>query len=89
MGMETAAVAAPAETHAHCDMMAAHDDAPPETPDSADPDGNCCCPAIVSALPATIAPDASAQAFTLTADFPPDARAASRTLIPEPPPPKA
>jgi hypothetical protein len=89
MGMEKVAVAAPAEAHAHCDMMAAPDAAPPAMPDAPDSDGNCCCPAIVSALPAPAAPDASEQTFTLMADFPPDARAASRTLIPEPPPPKA
>ncbi len=86
MGMEKAAVAAPAETHAHCDMMAAPDAAPPDTPDS---DGNCCCPAVLSALPAPAAPDASGQTFTLTTVFPANDRAASRTLIPEPPPPKA
>lgn len=89
MGMETAAAAAPGEAHAHCDMMAAPHAAPPATPGTSQPDGNCCCPAIVSALPAPSAPDAFHQAFGLMADFPPDARAGSRTLIPEPPPPKA
>ena len=89
MGMETAAAAAPGEAQAHCDMMAAPHAAPPATPGTSQPDGNCCYPAIVSALPAPSAPDAFHQAFALMADFPPDARASSRTLIPEPPPPKA
>ena len=87
-GMERPAIeaAVPAEAHAHCDMMAAPE---PEAPDHPDTDANCCCPAVLTALPSPALPDASAFLFAQAPDFPLEARAASRTLVPEPRPPKA
>ncbi|MFN7056833.1 hypothetical protein [Hyphomonas sp.] len=88
------AIAAPAITHAHCDMMgdkmAAHS-APSEAPAPEMPEAPapfCCCPAVMAALPAPAAPDAGGHMFRIPASFPLDASAPSRTLIPEPPPPK-
>ena len=93
---ETAAalsITAPEASHTHCDMMGeapAPTQAPSETPDKAPmAEGICCCPAVLAALPAPAAPDASSVAFRPPASFPLTARAASQTLIPEPPPPKA
>jgi hypothetical protein len=87
-GMESQLIeaAAPTETHAHCDMMAAPEPAAPDHPDT---DANCCCPAVLTALPAPALPEAATLAFTMTPDFPLEARAASRTQTPEPRPPKA
>jgi len=70
---------------AHCDMMAAADAAPP----AQDADANCCCPAVLAALPDAAVPAPAAYIFALPSDFPPDARALSLNPIPEPPPPKA
>ena len=78
--------ATPAQAHAHCDMMAAPETAAPDHPDT---DANCCCPAVLTALPSPGLPDASVFVFAQTPDFPLEARAASRTLVPEPRPPKA
>lgn len=78
----TAEVGAP--DHAHCDMMGAADEAPAEKADA-----NCCCPAVLAALPMPAAPEAATCRFALSSDFPPDASALSLNLIPEPPPPKA
>lgn len=75
--------------HEHCDMMG---EAAAKQPESHHPDAqdaNCCCPAVLSALPAPVQPETFAIAFALPADLPADVRAPSRTLIPEPPPPKA
>ncbi len=70
--------------HAHCDMMAAPDEAPAQ-----EADANCCCPAVLAALPVPTAPEPGVYTFALPSDFPPDASAVSLNLIPEPPPPKA
>lgn len=88
---EMQAASTPASAHEHCDMMAA---APAEALDEAAPtapapDGICCCPAVLAALPAPAAADPGHPAFRLPAGFPLEARAPSQTLIPEPPPPKA
>ncbi len=87
-GMERPAIeaAAPAGTHAHCDMMAAPE---PVAPDHPDTDANCCCPAVLTALPLPALPDTGVFVFAQAPDFPLEARAASRTLVPEPRPPKA
>jgi hypothetical protein len=82
--LEKTEVAADEADHAHCDMMAAPDEAPAQ-----ETDANCCCPAVLAALPVPVIPEAATDVFTLPADFPPDARALSLNLIPEPPPPKA
>jgi hypothetical protein len=86
MERQAAEVGAPAEAHAHCDMMAAPEPAAPDHPDT---DANCCCPAVLTALPSSGLPDAGVFVFAQTPDFPLEARAASRTLVPEPRPPKA
>lgn len=92
-GMREAAAAeatAPADAHAHCDMLApSTDKAAPTMPDSPDKDANCCCPAVLAAVPAAEVPETAAPSFALVAEMPSDIRAPSRTLIPEPPPPKA
>ena len=75
--------------HEHCDMMAMPETPGPNLPDHPDPDGTCCCPAVLAALPAAAVPDAAQVVFALPSDFPLDARASSRTLLPEPRPPKA
>jgi len=75
--------------HEHCDMMAMPETPAPNLPDHPDPDGTCCCPAVLAALPAAAVPDAAQLVFALPSDFPLDARAPSRTLLPEPRPPKA
>ncbi|MFN7165354.1 MAG: hypothetical protein ACK4P2_11105 [Hyphomonas sp.] len=87
-GMERPAIeaAASAGTHAHCDMMAAPE---PAAPDHLDTDTNCCCPAVLTALPSPALPDTAVFVFAQAPGFPLEARAASRTLIPEPRPPKA
>ena len=82
--MDKAEVVAVAADHAHCDMMATPDEAPAQGAD-----GNCCCPAVLAALPVPAAPGAASYVFALPSDFPPDARALSVNLMPEPPPPKA
>lgn len=87
-GMERPAIeaAAPEGTHAHCDMMAAPEAAAPDHPDT---DANCCCPAVLTALPSPALPDTGVIVFAQAPDFQLEARAASRTLVPEPRPPKA
>lgn len=90
MQNQPAEVAAPAEAHAHCDMMAPQaDNAGQDQTESPDSSATCCCPAVLAAVPAPAAPEASALSFALSAARPADIRAPSRTLIPEPPPPKA
>jgi hypothetical protein len=75
--------------HEHCDMMGMQETPAPNLPDHPDPDGTCCCPAVLAALPAAVVPDAAQVVFGLPSDFPLEARAPSRTLLPEPRPPKA
>jgi len=85
------AIAAQVSAHAHCDMMAAPAPAPAEIPAPGMPEAPapfCCCPAVIVALPAPVAPEAGGRMFRMHAGFPLDASAPSRTLIPEPPPPK-
>lgn len=89
MGTAQAETAEAPPGHAHCDMMAAPGPAAPQAPDHPDTDANCCCPAVLTALPAPGLPEPAAFAFAQAPDFPLEARAASRTLIPEPRPPKA
>jgi hypothetical protein len=83
-------IAAASDAHAHCDMMVPPtDDAAPEMPDTPDRDADCCCPAVLAAVPAPDAPEAAAPRFALMAALPSDISAPSRNLSPEPPPPKA
>ncbi len=89
VGSQPTEAVAPWADHAHCDMMAAPEPAVPQIPDHPDTDANCCCPAVLSALPAPAVPEAAAFAFAMAPALPLEARAASRTLIPEPRPPKA
>lgn len=84
-GLDKAEAEMAATDHAHCDMMAAPDEAPP----AQEVEANCCCPAVLAALPVTAARAPATYAFALPSDFPPDARALSLNLIPEPPPPKS
>jgi len=84
-----AEIEAKAATHDHCDMMAKPDTGKPEAPPEKGQAAQCCCPAVLSALPAPAMPKSAALAFALPGDFPADVRAPSRNLIPEPPPPKA
>jgi hypothetical protein len=86
MERQPAEVAAPAEAHAHCDMMAVPEPAAPDHPDT---DAGCCCPAVLTALPSPALPDTGVFVFAQAPDFPLEARAASRTLVPDPRPPKA
>lgn len=79
-----AEIEAKAAAHDHCDMMAK-----PEAPPEKGQAPQCCCPAVLSALPAPALPESAELAFALPGDFPADVRAPSRNLIPEPPPPKA
>jgi hypothetical protein len=56
----------------------------PEAPAETGQTANCCCPAVLAALP--VPPCRTQQlVFALPSDFPADARAPSRNLIPEPP----
>jgi len=82
-------IAAEAGGHEHCDMAAKADRKTPDAPKEYSKAANCCCPAVLSALPAPALPDTGSLAFALPGDFPADVRAPSRTLIPETPPPKA
>ncbi|MBK8197815.1 MAG: hypothetical protein IPK75_05540 [Acidobacteria bacterium] len=75
--------------HAHCDMMAVPDDAAPELPAAPDKATDCCCPAVLAALPALDSPVPADFTFARPTSFPLDTRAASRTVLPEPRPPKA
>jgi hypothetical protein len=83
-----AEIEAKAAAHEHCDMMIEAGTAQPDSPQHEGQTANCCCPAVLSALPAPAVPESPALAFALPGDFPEDARAPSRNLIPEPPPPK-
>jgi hypothetical protein len=74
---------------AHCDLMAAPDEAPLEMPPAQDTDAVCCCPAVLATLALPAAPEAGADVFAEARGFPLDTHALSRVLVPEPHPPKA
>lgn len=86
-------IAAPAMKEGHCEMMGAVEaPASGQLSDLPEPSANeppCCCPGMLSALPAPEAPDTARPAFRLALAMPADTSAPSRALIPEPPPPKA
>jgi len=76
--------------HADCDMaLMPLADAMPTDDQTAPETAACCCPAILAALPETLAPERPATSFPAQFGTPLGQSPTSFPSVPEPPPPRA